>query len=194
MSLPTSDTPTTEGDAPTGSDDRAAALRRGLIDAGIVLAWFLVVGTLGAVAWWQLVDLPEATRSGSSIVLEPDQLGKAVNIDAWFFAIALVGGLVSGVALLNWRHRDPLLMVLLVTLGGGVASVLMAKFGQWLGPSPQTEVLRHKPNGAHAPVLLELTGSGSGFSHATGVLWVWPAAAALGALVYLWVLKDPTSD
>ncbi len=65
-------------------------------DAVIVLVWFVVAGIVAAVAWWRLVDLPQATREGGSVVIQADQLGKQVNIDGWFFVIALVGGLVSG--------------------------------------------------------------------------------------------------
>lgn len=157
-----------------------------LVDTGIVLAWFLVAGVLAAVAWWQLVDLPEATRQGRSVVVEAAQLGKEVNIDGWFFALAAVGGLVSGVALLLWRERDPLLMVVLVTVGGGLAAWVASRLGRLLGPESESVVLRSRAEGAHAPLELQV--------HAPGVLWVWPAAAALGALLYLWVLKSPDSD
>jgi len=157
-----------------------------LRDAGIVALWFVAVGVLGALAWWQLVDLPQATRQGGSVVVEADQLGKEVNIDGWFFVIAGVGGLVSGIALLAWRRRDPLLMVVLVVLGGGLASFVMVRLGRILGPASEVDVLRHRTEGAHALMRLQV--------HAPGVVWVWPVAAALGALVYLWVLKEPETE
>ena len=175
-------------DAPTepAPPGRRESLRPVLVDVGIVLGWFLVAGVIAAVAWWQLVDLPQATREGGSVVVEADQLGKEVNIDGWYFVISFVGGLASGIALLNWRHRDPLLTVVLVTLGGGLATFVMCKLGGLLGPGSEVDALRTKAEGAHALMRLQV--------HASGVLWVWPAAAALGALVYLWVLKDPGSD
>jgi hypothetical protein len=166
--------------------DRRSSAADVLRDVGIVVVWFLVAGVVAAVAWWQLVDLPEATRHGGSVVVEADQLGKEVNIDGWFFVIAAVGGLVSGIVLLAWRHRDPLLMVVLVTLGGGLASFVTVHLGRRLGPGSEVDALRHRADGAHALMRLQV--------HAPGVLWVWPAAAALGALLYLWVLKDPESD
>ena len=154
-----------------------------LKDVGIVLGWFLVAGVLGALLWWQLTDLPQATRSQGVTVVEAAQLGKQVNIDGWFFVIAGVGGLVSGLVLTLWRHRDPVLTVLLVTLGGGLASVVMQRLGLLLAPRSHVEALAHKANGAHALMPLQ--------THASGVLWVWPAAAAFGALMYLFVLKPP---
>ena len=105
MTYPTA---TTEPTADPRSPSRTADVLR---DVGIVLGWFLVAGVLGALLWWKLVDLPQATRAQGSVVVESDQLGKEVNIDGWFFVIAAVGGLVSGVVLTLWRRRDPLLVV-----------------------------------------------------------------------------------
>ena len=56
--------------------------------------------------------------------------------------IAAVGGLLSGVLLLIWRWRDPLLMVVLVALGGGLASWLMVHVGLALGPEDEVAALR----------------------------------------------------
>jgi hypothetical protein len=173
-------TPTAEPATDPRSPSQTADVLR---DVGIVLVWFLVAGVLGALLWWKVVDLPQATRAQGSVVVEADQLGKQVNIDGWFFVIAAVGGLVSGIVLTLWRRRDPLLIVVLVTLGGGLASFVMKQLGLLLGPGSEVDALRHKANGAHALMRLQI--------HAPGVLWVWPAAAALGALVYLWVLKTP---
>jgi hypothetical protein len=177
--------PVATTEQPTGARDSARA-GEVLRDVGIVLAWFLVAGVLGALLWWKLVDLPQATRAQGSVVIESDQLGKEVNIDGWFFVIAAVGGLVSGIVLTLWRRRDPLLVVVMVTIGGGLASFVMQRLGLLLGPGSEVDALRHKPDGAHALMRLQI--------HAPGVLWVWPAAAALGALVYLWVLKTPENE
>ena len=180
MSYPTATTePTSDPKSPSRTKDV-------LLDVGIVLGWFLVAGVLGALVWWQVTDLPQATRVQGAVVVEADQLGKEVNIDGWFFVIAVVGGLVSGIVLTLWRRRDALLTVVLVTLGGGLASVVMQRLGRLLGPGSEVDALRHKADGAHALMRLQV--------HATGVLWVWPAAAALGALVYLFVLKAPENE
>lgn len=168
------------------SSDLSGTFSALLRDACIVLVWFVVVGVVAGLVWWQLVDLPQATRQGGAVVVEADQLGKQVNSDGWFLVLALVGGLVSGIVLLFWRERDALAMVVLVALGGGLAGVLASRLGRWLGPGSAEDVLRHKPDGAHAMMPLEV--------HASGLLWIWPAAAALGALLYLWVIKSPESD
>jgi heme/copper-type cytochrome/quinol oxidase subunit 2 len=158
---------------------RAEVLR----DVVVVLAWFLVAGLVAGVVWWLVADPPQATRAAEGVVVEPQELTKQVSIDGWYFVVAAVGGLLSGIALLAWRHRDPLLMVVLVTLGGGLAALVSLRLGHLLGPGAVLEALRGKPQGAHALEPLTL--------HATGMEWVWPATAAMGALVHLWVLRKP---
>jgi hypothetical protein len=156
-----------------------------VLDVVITLAWYAVAGLLGALLWSQVVSLPEATRVGDAASLSPVELTKQVGIDAWFFVIALVAALVSAIVLLLCRRRDPLLMVVLVVVGGGLAAWLMVHLGRSLGPGDEVAALRQVPDGGTAPTQLRL--------HAPGVELVWPIASALGALVYLWVLRpnDP---
>ena len=100
----------------------------------------------------------------------------------------MVGALLSGVVLSAWRRRDPLVTVLLVTAGAVLAAYVMLSLGLVLGPDEQTAVLRSAADGATTPMQLA--------PHAPGVIWVWPAAAALGSLVYLWLTpqKDEVED
>ena len=168
---------------PTASSARRPAVRAALQDLGITAAWFVVAGVVGAVLWWQLTPLPVATRTGDAASLNPDQLTKEVGIDGWFAVIALVAALVSGVALMAWRRRDPLLMVVLIALGGGLAAYLMVTLGQALGPGDEVAALKKLPDGGTAPLPLSLK--------APGVALLWPIAALFGALVQVWVLRRP---
>lgn len=168
---------------PAGTSSVSRDLRPVLVDAAVVAVWFLLAGVLTAVLWWQLVDLPEATRANGAVVVAADQIGKQVNIDGWYLVLSAAGGLLSGGLLVGTRRRDPLVMVVLVTLGGGLATLVARWLGGVLGPPSETTALRGRPDGAQALVQLHV--------HASGVLWVWPAAAALGAVVYLWVLAAP---
>ena len=152
-----------------------------LLDALIVAVWFAAAGLVGGWVWAHVVDFPQVTKEGNNATVASEELAKQVGMDGWFVVIALVGGLVSGVALMVWRHRDPLLTVALVTLGGGLASWLMLQSGEAFGPGDPIAALRKLPDGAHVSEQLVL--------HAHGVAWVWPIAAAFGALLYIWVLK-----
>ena len=66
-------------------------------------------------------------------------------------------------------------MVVLVVLGGGLASWLMVSVGLALGPPNEITALRGLPEGSEVPMRLKL--------HAPGLGWVWAIRAALGALV-----------
>ena len=158
------------------------------LDVGVVALWFLVAGVLAGLAWWLLTPLPEATRVGDAASLDPEQLTGEVAIDGGFAVIATLVGLVSGVVLLGWRRRDPVLVVVLSVVGAGLASLVMVGLGRLLGPGDVVAALRALPDGGKAPVPLRL--------HAPGVALLLPAATALGALVQLWVLRrdDRTDD
>ena len=150
-------------------------------DLAVTLVWFAVAGLLGAVAWWQLTPLPEATRTAQGTALTAVELTGEVAVDGWYVLVALVGGLLSALVLMAWRRRDPVVMVVLVTAGALLAAVIVSRLGQVLGPADPEQVLSGRAEGAQAPVQLVL--------HATGAFWVWPLAAAFGALVHLFVLR-----
>ncbi len=152
----------------------------------MVAVWFAVAGAVGAVVWWQVTTLPKLTRAGDSASQAADQLAVQVGIDAWFFVVAAVGGLLSGIVLLWWRRRDPLLMVILVALGAGLASWVMVRTGLVLGPAPEVAALRELAEGGEVSMQLKL--------HASGMVWVWPVSAMLGALLQMWVLAKPGDD
>jgi hypothetical protein len=160
---------------------RGAGRSSWVADLVVVATWFVVLGLLAGVLWWALTPLPEATRVGNAASLDPEQLTGEVAADGWFAIIATVSGLLSGIALLAWRRRDPLLMVVLTVVGAGLASLLVVVVGRLLGPGDVVTALRALPEGGKAAVPLKV--------HAQGVTLLLPAAAALGALVQLWVLR-----
>lgn len=174
-------TPPDEQQAPT---DPRSTVRAGAIDALVVAVWFAVAGVVGALVWWQVTPLPTVVRSAQGATMSPDELVMEVGIDGWFFVVAAVGGLVSAVILLAWRKRDPLLMVVLVVLGAGLASWLMVHLGLALGPEKVVTALKGAPDGTKASVELKL--------NSPGMAWIWPIAAALGSLVYVWILRKPS--
>ena len=157
-----------------------------LVDVAVATVWFVGAGVLGAWVWSVVTTLPKVTKVGNTAATAPEELVKQVAIDGWFAVIALVGGVLSGLLLLAWRRRDPLLTVALVALGGGLASWLMIQVGQALGPGDELEALRRMPEGAQVSEQLQL--------HAPGMAWIWPMATAFGALIYLWVLAKPGGD
>ena len=77
-------------------------------------------------------------------------------------------------------------MVVLVALGGGLASWVMVRAGLELGPAPELTALRDLAEGDEVSMQLKL--------HASGMVWIWPVAAMLGALLQMWVLAKPGDD
>jgi len=166
-------------------------------DAALVLAWFVVAAVIGALLWWQLTPLAEYTRTAETAQMDEGQLGRQVATDGWYVVIAIVGGLVSGIALLMLRRRDPLVMVVLVTLGGLLAAWLMLRLGLWLGPADPKSVLRGVVVGDKVPLQLKPHGADLRFSLGTSthlvvpvVAFVWPIAALVGAIGIIWGLDD----
>ncbi len=162
------------------------SLRIAAADALTTAVWFGVSGLLGALVWWQVAPLPTAVKIGDGASLEPTELIKQVGVDGWFFVIALVGGLLGGIVLMAWRRRHPVLMVLLIVLGGILAAWLVIQLGLALGPGDELAALRDAPEGTTVETQLTLG--------ARGMFWVWPTAAAMGALVQLWVLDKPREE
>jgi hypothetical protein len=172
----------------------SSAVRRPVVtDTLVVVGWFVLVGVIGALLWWQVTPLAEYTRTASNAQMGEVQLGRQVSADGWYFVVAAVGGLLSGVVLLSWRHRDPVVMVVLVTVGALLAGWLVLRIGLWLGPADPRDVLPHVAEGAKVPLQLRV--------HASGLLLVWPITALLGAIGVIWgtdagrsnVLDDPLS-
>jgi hypothetical protein len=162
-------------------------LRHPLVrDVLVVLAWFAGAALVGALVWWQVTPLAEFTKGEAGAEMGEGELGRQVSADGWFFVIASVGGLLSGVVLLSLRRRDPLAMVVLVALGGLAAGWLMLRIGLWLGPPDPQAVLSQMDVGDTVPVQLE--------PRARGVQLVWPVAALVGAVGVIWGLDDHRHD
>jgi hypothetical protein len=151
-------------------------------DLGVVLGWFVALGVLAAVVWWQLTPLAEYTRTATNAEMGEEELGRQVSADGWYVVIAAVGGLLSGVGLLSIRKRDPLAMVVLVTLGSLLCAWVMLRVGLWLGPADPKSALPHAAVGAKVPMQLK--------PHASGVVYVWPITALLGAIGVVWGTDD----
>jgi hypothetical protein len=161
----------------------AAAPRRPLAhpvvrDLAVVLVWFVALGVLAAVIWWQVTPLADYTRTATSAEMGEEQLGRQVSADGWYLTIGAFGGLLSGIALLSLRWRDPLLMVASVTVGSLLCAWVMLRVGLWLGPPDPKTVLPHVAVGTKVPLQLK--------PGASGVVYVWPITALLGAIGVIW--------
>lgn len=149
-----------------------------LTDLSVVVAWYAVAATIAALVWWQVTPLAEFTRTATGGGMDELQLTREVATDGWFFVVAAVGGLLSGIGLTWWRGRDPVLMVVLVAAGGVLATFLMVVIGELLGPADPDKVLATVAVGTKVPVQLKIQ------SH--GLYATWTISALVGAIGVIW--------
>ncbi len=148
-------------------------------DVAWVLGSYVVLGLVGALAWWLLVEPAYFTKGDNGgLGMGEVQLAERFNADGWYAVIAAVLGLLSGGALTWWRSRDFLLTSVLLLLGSGLAAAVMAGAGRVLGPTDPGTLAGGVAVGARLPMQLEVT---------SAVCYlVWPIAALIGALFVLW--------
>lgn len=152
--------------------------RRMLVDLGVVLGLFAVAGVLAGVLWPRLVEPVTVVRLEVGTASDEVALAHQISQDGWYAVLAGVGGLVLGVACMAWRRTHEVVTLLGVLAGAGLAALLAARVGGFLGPSDPSDVLADATVGTTASAVLAV--------HAEGVFLVWPIAAVAGALVVLW--------
>ena len=98
-----------------------------------VLGPFLVLGLAGGVLWWLLAEPPYFVRTETTAVMGQAELGKRIPVDGIFASIGALGSLVLGFALMAWRRRDPLLVLLVGVVASVLAGYVALKLGERLG-------------------------------------------------------------
>lgn len=165
------------------AERRRVLVQDALTSLGVVTAWFTAAGLLGALIWVEVTPLPGFTKILGNGTMDEEQLAKQFSANGWFLVIAVVGGLLSGlVLLLVRRHAQPVVMVMLVALGGGLATLLMVRCGLAWGPGDPNAALLKAEVGEVVPIRLEVD--------AKGVYFAWSAAALLGAALAQWLLDS----
>ncbi|KND38724.1 DUF2567 domain-containing protein [Streptomyces acidiscabies] len=161
-----------------GVKDRAE-LPADLRDGALVAVGVTVLGLVLGLLWLWLaprVPLVGDQSDGSWVVYLKDSEGEqAIGVDGTFTLLALAGGALSAVGVFLWRRRGGIPLVVGLTVGGVLASVVAWKLGTWLGPS--SDVIAHAKS----------AGKGVTFSAplklgAKGALMVWSIG---GLLVHL---------
>lgn len=170
------------------SDDELAERRRAFVqdlltNLSLITTWFAAAGVLGALVWVQVTPLPGFTRIGNSGSMDEEQLARQFASNGWFLVIAAVAGLLSGIVLLLLRRRShPSVVVGLVALGGGLATLVMVRCGLAWGPDDPNVALSKAKLGEVVPIQLKVD--------AHGVYFAWSVAALVGAMISLWWLDS----
>lgn len=153
-------------------------------DTVTVLGTHVVLGLVGAVAWWLLADPAYFTVGEQGAVgMGELELGGRFETTGWFTVIAVVLGVPAGAALTWWRSRDPLMTAGLLVLGSALATAVMAQVGRLLGPVDPRAAAAAADVGERVPTDL-VVGAPVGYL-------VWTIAALAGALMVLW---SPSAD
>lgn len=155
-------------------------------ETGLVVGAFLLLGIVGAVLWWLLVDPATFTVTAQGGSMGEPQLARRFEPDGWFVVIGLLGGLCAGGLLSWWRSRDPWRTTLLVLLGALLATGVMIVLGRALGPADPEVLISSLSPGHHVPVRLVLTAKVSALA--------WPFGALVGCLAFLWSPAGDAAD
>ncbi|RFS85868.1 hypothetical protein D0T12_09540 [Actinomadura spongiicola] len=147
-----------------------------------------LTGPLVGVLWAK--SIPEVMYvivQGEPLLADPEGQGP-IGIDARFAVIALVAGLLSGVAayLAGGRGND-MALLLGLTVGGGAAAVLAWKTGHMIGLGEFQDAVRTARDGSRVTGVADLRAKG------VLVFWALPAVAVYG-LLELFVRRLPAAD
>lgn len=157
-----------------------------LREAAMITVGVALGGLLLGVLWWWLAPNVPLVSDGTAVYLQDSEGEQAVGVDGTFTLLALGFGALSALLVFLLRKRGGVPLVLALTAGGLLGSLLAWRLGVWLGP-PQDVV-------AHA----RQVGEGKTFSAplklgAKGALLAWPVAALLVhlGLTALFAPRDP---
>ncbi len=166
--------------------------RAAVRDAAVVIGCLIVLGALCGVLWSVVVTPAQITRLPNGIAMNETALSAQFGADGWYAVIAVVAGLLAGVALSWWRSRDALWTAAWLVLGAVVAAVVMAVTGHLLGPPDPRHALLATKVGSKVPESLSLgvhplTPFGPYLKQTVMFYLAWPVGALAGCLTVLLV-------
>jgi hypothetical protein len=145
-----------------------------LREAAVTTVVVALAGVLLGLLWqWLAPKVPlvgDVVNGGWVVYLKDSEGEQAVGVDGTFTLLALAFGVVSAAVVFAWRRRGGVPLVVALTVGGLLGSLLAWRLGMWLGPG--SDVLAHAKS----------VGKGVTFSAplklgAKGALLAWSVAA-----------------
>ncbi|GAB7107768.1 hypothetical protein JCM4814A_60820 [Streptomyces phaeofaciens JCM 4814] len=161
-----------------------------LREAAVITVAVALSGALLGVLWqWLAPKVPlvgDVVNGGWVVYLKDTEGEQAVGVDGTFTLLALAFGAVTAAAVFVWRRRGGVPLVVALTVGGLLGSLLAWRLGMWLGP------------GSDVIAQARSVGKGVTFSAplklgAKGALLAWSLAALLVhlGLTALFGPRDP---
>ncbi|MGW7260403.1 AAA family ATPase [Streptomyces sp. NPDC054834] len=184
-----------QGAQPAGSAGAAyeqdgPGMKTEVREAAVITVAMALGGVLLGLLWlWLTPHVPlVGDESGKNwiVYLKDTEGEQAIGVDGTFTLLALAFGAVSAVVVFLLRRRGGVPLVVALTVGGVLGSLLAWRLGVWLGP--EKDVLAHARS----------VGKGVAFSAplklgAKGALLAWSVAAVLVhlGLTALFGPRDP---
>jgi hypothetical protein len=145
-------------------------LRTELREAAVVTVGVALVGLLLGALWLWLAPRIPLVSDSTAVYLKDTEGEQAIGVDGTFTLLGLAFGAVAALVVFLWRKRGGVPLVVALTLGGLLGSLLAWRFGIWLGPA--RDVAAHAKEVGKgvvfdAPLALK----------AKGALLAWPLAA-----------------
>ncbi|MFG2024416.1 AAA family ATPase [Streptomyces sp. NPDC048825] len=172
-----------------GYQEDGPGMKTELREAGVIALAMALGGLLLGVLWWWLAPEVPLVSDSSAVYLKDTEGEQAIGVDGTFTLLALGFGLVSALVVFVLRRRGGIPIVVALTVGGVVGSLLAWRLGIWLGPTQDVAAhAREVGRGVTFAAPLELG--------AKGALLAW----SLGALVVhlgltaLFGPRDPEPD
>lgn len=161
-------------------------MRTELREAAVVTVATAVVGALLGLLWWWLAPNVPLISDGTAVYLRDTEGEQAIGVDGTFTLLALGFGALSALVVFLVRKRGGVPLVLALTVGGLLGSLLAWRLGVWLGPAQDVVAhARQVGEGRTFPAPLKLG--------AKGALLAWPVATLLVhlGLTALFAPRDP---
>jgi hypothetical protein len=154
-----------------------------VLQLGLVVAALAAVGALAGVVWQWLwtptigVVVDHRWSAGVAIGLQHEFSGTG-----WYVIVALVAGLVAGIAVALLADRVPLLTLAALVVGSALAAWLMLVVGTALGPPDPDVAARTADDGTRLPMQLTVTGYSP---------WIALPSGALLGLLFVFIGLSP---
>ncbi|MFF6997085.1 AAA family ATPase [Streptomyces sp. NPDC008313] len=178
----------TPGGATAGSayEQDGPGMKTELRQAAVITVAVALGGVLLGVLWSWLAPHVPLIADGEAVYLKDTEGEQAIGVDGTFTLLALAFGALSALVVFLVHRRGGVPLVVALTVGGVLASLIAWRVGIWLGPAQDVV--------AHARAV----GKGVTFSaplelNAKGALLAWSVAALLVhlGLTALFGPRDP---
>jgi hypothetical protein len=170
----------------SGPEEDGPGIRTELREAAVVTLAMTVAGLLLGVLWWWLAPHVPLVSDSSTVYLKDTEGEQAIGVDGTFTLLALAFGLAAAVLVFLWRRRGGIALIVALTAGGILGSLVAWRLGIWLGPTQ--DVVAHAKEagkGVTFDAPLELG--------AKGAMLAWSVSALLVhlGLTALFAPRDP---